>query len=90
MTKEDIIKKVWKELNTTNKQARQAVETVFSILKNVLAKGESIELRGFGNFKLREKSERIGRNPRSGEEAKIKARRVVTFKPSRSFRDNVN
>jgi len=89
MTKEDIIKKVWNELETTNKRARETVEMVFSTVKNVLAKGEYVELRGFGKFSLREKSSRIGRNPRSGKEAKITARRVVTFKPSKIFRNEV-
>ena len=90
MTKENIIKNVWRELNTTNKQARETVEMVFTMMKNVLAKGEDVELRGFGKFTLREKSARTGRNPRSGEEAKITARRVVTFKPSKIFRKEVN
>ena len=90
MTKEDIIKKVWQELNTTNRLARETVEMVFSTVKNVLAKGEQVDLRGFGKFVLREKSPRIGRNPRSGEEAKIAGRRVVTFKASKVFRNDVN
>lgn len=90
MTKEDIIKKVWTELDITNKRARESVEIVFSTLKNVLAKGEQVELRGFGKFSIREKSPRVGRNPRTGAEAKITARKVVTFKPSKNFRSDVN
>ncbi|MCL6582098.1 MAG: integration host factor subunit alpha [bacterium] len=90
MTKEDIIKNVWAELNISNKQARDAVEAVFNTLKNVLAKGDQVEIRGFGKFIIREKNTRIGRNPRTGEEAKITARRVVTFKPSKIFRNTVN
>jgi len=90
MTKQDIIKNVWRELNTTNKQAAETVERVFGTMKNVLAKGEHLELRGFGKFTLRKKSSRTGRNPRSGEKAKIRARRVVTFTPSKIFRNDVN
>jgi len=90
MTKEDIIKNVWAELNISNKQARDAVEAVFNTLKNVLAKGDQVEIRGFGKFIIREKNTRIGRNPRTGEEAEITARRVVTFKPSKIFRNTVN
>ena len=90
MTKEDIIKNVWHEINTTNKKARETVEMVFTTMKNVLSKGEPVELRGFGKFSLREKSARTGRNPRSGDEAQITARRVVTFKPSKVFRNEVN
>ena len=86
MTKEDLIKNVWKELDITNKEAREIVESVFETMKNVLAKGEQIEVRGFGKFSIREKNKRIGRNPRTGEEAEISARRVVTFKPSKIFR----
>ena len=62
------------------------MEIVFNTVKNILAKGEQVELRGFGKFTVREKNQRIGRNPRTGEEAEISARRVVTFKPSKLFR----
>lgn len=87
MTKEDLIKNVWKELDVTNKEARQIVENVFDTMRNVLAKGEEIEIRGFGKFSLRNKNKRIGRNPRTGEEAEISARRVVTFRPSKIFKN---
>jgi integration host factor subunit alpha len=90
MTKEDIIKNVWTELNISNKQARDVVETVFNTLKDVLAKGDQVEIRGFGKFVIREKNARVGRNPRTGEEARITARKVVTFKPSKIFRNIVN
>ena len=90
MTKEDIIKNVWTELNISNKQAKDAVEIVFHTLKDVLAKGDQVEIRGFGKFVIREKNSRIGRNPRTGEEAQISARKVVTFKPSKIFRNIVN
>lgn len=87
MTKEDLIKNVWKELDITNKEARQIVENVFDTMKSVLAKGEEVEIRGFGKFSLRNKNKRIGRNPRTGEEAEISARRVVTFRPSKIFKN---
>jgi integration host factor subunit alpha len=90
MTKEDIIKNVWTELNISNKQAKDVVEIVFNTLKDVLAKGDQVEIRGFGKFVIREKNTRIGRNPRTGEEAQITARKVVTFKPSKIFRNIVN
>ena len=90
MTKEDIIKNVWTELNITNKQARDVVETVFNTLKDILAKGDQVEIRGFGKFVIKEKNTRVGRNPRTGEEAQITARKVVTFKPSKIFRNTVN
>lgn len=90
MTKEDIIKNVWTELNISNKQAKDIVEIVFNTLKDVLAKGDQVEIRGFGKFVIREKNTRIGRNPRTGEEAQISARKIVTFKPSKIFRNIVN
>ncbi len=89
MTKEDLIKNVWNELDVTNKEARQIVENVFDTMKNVLAKGEEIEIRGFGKFSLRNKNQRMGRNPRTGEEAEISARRVVTFRPSKIFKNSL-
>lgn len=87
MTKEDLIKNVWQELDITNKEARIIVESVFETIKNVLAKGEQLEIRGFGKFSIREKNKRIGRNPRTGEEAEISERKVVTFRPSRIFKN---
>jgi len=90
MTKEDIIKNVWTELNISNKQAKDIVEIVFNTLKDVLAKGDQVEIRGFGKFVIREKNTRVGRNPRTGEEAQITARKIVTFKPSKIFRNIVN
>ncbi|MGA1875307.1 MAG: integration host factor subunit alpha [bacterium] len=90
MTKEDIVKKVWTEGNFTNRQAREIVETVLSTIKHVLARGEEVELRGFGKFVVRQKNTRVGRNPRTGQEAEISARRVVTFKPSKILRDQIH
>jgi len=91
MTKEEISRAIWNELpNHTLKKARQAYDTTFNLIRDRLSKGENIELRGLGSFKIREKNERMGRNPRSGKEAVIKPRRVVTFKPSKMLRDQVN
>jgi len=91
MTKEEISRAIWNELpNHTLKKARQAYDATFNIIKNQLSKGEDIELRGFGSFKIREKNQRMGRNPRSGEEAVIKPRRVVMFKPSKIFKGRVS
>jgi len=91
MTKEEIIKAIWNELpNHTLKKSRQAYDTTFNLIRDRLSKGEDIELRGLGGFKIREKNERMGRNPKSGKEAVIKPRKVVTFKPSKIFKDRVN
>ncbi|MGA1826568.1 MAG: integration host factor subunit alpha [bacterium] len=90
MTKEDIIKSVWERLVNRNfNESKEIYEEIFSIIKNTLSKGEDIQIRGFGAFKVREKSTKIGRNPKTGEEAVIKERRVVTFRPSKEFKQKV-
>jgi len=91
MTKEEISRAIWNELpNHTLKKARQAYDTTFNLIRDRLSKGEDIELRGLGSFKIREKNKRMGRNPKSGVEAVIKPRKVVTFKPSKIFKDRVD
>jgi len=91
MTKEEISRAIWNELpNHTLKKARQAYDTTFNLIRDRLSKGEDIELRGLGSFKIREKNERMGRNPKTGVKAVIKPRKVVTFKPSKILKDRVN
>lgn len=91
MTKEEIIKAIWNELpNLTVNEARRIYETTVNIIKDRLSKGEHVELRGFGNFIIRDKNPRVGRNPRTGQEAEITKRKVVTFRPSKIFRETVN
>ena len=90
MTKEDIIKAVWNELpSLTVNEARKVYETSVDLIKDRLSKGEDVELRRFGTFKVREKNKRIGRNPKNGKEAEINERRVVTFKASKILKDIV-
>jgi len=90
MTKEEIIKAVWEQSpDLTLQKAKQAYENTMNLIREELARGESIEIRGFGKFIVREKNQRIGRNPRNGQEAVIKERRVVTFRPSRIFREQI-
>jgi len=90
MSKQSIINEVAKELNTTTKEAKPIVDAVFEQLKISLEKGINVEISGFGKFLIRLKNKRIGRNPMTGEEAEITSRKVVTFKPSKLFRDAVN
>ncbi len=90
MTKEEIIKTIWEAMpNLTVNEARKLYETTINLIKDHLSKGEDVELREFGSFKIREKNPRIGRNPRTGEETAISKRKVVTFKPSRYLRDQI-
>ena len=87
MTKEEIISRVSNSTDkVTNKKARETVELTFKIIKDALARGENVELRTFGNFRVRHKKPRVGRNPRTGEEARITERNVVTFRASKIFK----
>lgn len=90
MTKEEIIKAIWNQFpDLTLQQSKQIYEQTINLIKNSLAQGQSVEIRRFGKFNVREKNPRIGRNPKNGQEAMIRERRVVTFKPSRIFREEV-
>jgi integration host factor subunit alpha len=90
MTKADIIEALHQKIGYSKKEAADLVEMIFDTIKETLARGEKIKISGFGNFVVRDKKERVGRNPQTGEAIKISARRVLTFKPSQVLRENVN
>ncbi|MBI3814612.1 MAG: integration host factor subunit alpha [Nitrospinae bacterium] len=90
MTKLDIINKVIEEMGLQKPKAEEAVELVIDKIKQTLSNGEPVILRRFGSFSVRDKNPRIGRNPKTGEEAEITARRVVRFKSGKHFRDAAN
>jgi len=90
MTKADIVEKVYGKIGFSKKEASELVESVFETLKGVLHNNEKVKISGFGNFVVRGKNERIGRNPQTGEQIKISARRVVTFRPSQVLKAMVN
>lgn len=90
MTKADIVEKVYSKIGFSKKEASELVEMVFSTLKDVLHKGDKVKISGFGNFVVREKNERVGRNPQTGEQIKISARRVLTFRPSQVLKAMLN
>jgi integration host factor subunit alpha len=90
VTKADIVEKVYETIGFSKKEASELVELVFVELKNTLQKGEKVKISGFGNFVVRGKSERIGRNPQTGEQIKISARRVLTFRPSQVLKAMLN
>jgi integration host factor subunit alpha len=91
MTKADIIENVYERVGGfSKKEAAQIVEAVFDIIKVTLEQGEKIKLSGFGNFVVRDKKSRIGRNPQTGDEITISARRVLTFKPSQVLKNALN
>jgi integration host factor subunit alpha len=91
MTKADIIETVYEKVGGfSKKEAAEIVETVFDTIKETLEKGEKIKISGFGNFVVRDKNARVGRNPQTGEEITISARRVLTFKPSQVLKNALN
>lgn len=90
ITKAEIVDALHERVGFSKKEAAEFVEMVFDTLKETLAKGEKIKLSGFGNFVVRDKRERRGRNPQTGDSIQIEARRVLTFKPSQVLRSEVN
>jgi integration host factor subunit alpha len=90
MTKADIIEAVYEQIGFSKKEAAEVVELVFETMKDTLADGEKIKISGFGNFMVRPKRARTGRNPQTGEQITISARRVLTFKPSQVLKDSLN
>lgn len=90
MTKADIVTAVAAVNGYPKSDAADLVEMVFSVVKGTLEQGESIKISGFGNFIVRNKTDRRGRNPQTREEMTISARRVLTFKPSAVLKANLN
>lgn len=87
MTKADLVNTIYEKVGFSKKESARVVELVFDTIKDTLEKGEKIKISGFGNFVVREKRSRVGRNPQTNEEITISARRVLTFKPSQVLRN---
>lgn len=90
LTKADIVERVYSKIGFSKKEASELVELVFGTLKNSLNDGEKVKISGFGNFEVRQKDSRIGRNPQTGDQITIEARRVLSFKPSQVLKDMIN
>ena len=91
MTKVDIIEAVYERVGAFSKaDSAEMVETVLLTMKEALQRGEKIKISGFGNFVVREKKARIGRNPQTGESIEITPRRVLTFNASPVFKESLN
>jgi integration host factor subunit alpha len=91
ITKADIIEAVYTNLSGfTKSETTEVVDAVFGVVKSKLEAGETIKVSGFGKWEVREKNARIGRNPKTGEQITIAARRVVSFKPSQILRAGLN
>jgi integration host factor alpha subunit len=87
MTKADIVNLVFEKVGLPKNETQEIVEAVFQTIKQTLIVGESIKITGFGMFRVRKKSARIGRNPKTKEEVEITPRRVVTFKASEHLKE---
>ncbi len=89
-TKADLIEEVLTLGNLTRKDSEVIVETIFEAVIGALKRGDKIEIRGFGSFRIRQRKPRIGRNPKTGAKVEVPAKRVPYFKPSKELRDMVN
>ncbi len=90
MTKADIVEAIYEKIGFSKKESAEIVEMVFDTMKQTLETGEKIKISGFGNFVVRSKKPRVGRNPQTGEEIEISARKVLTFRPSQVLKAALN
>ncbi|KUJ71793.1 integration host factor subunit alpha [Thiomicrospira sp. WB1] len=90
LTKADIAQTLSDTFGFNKRESKELVEEFYQEMSDVLEQGEQIKLSGFGNFELKDKNARPGRNPRTGEDVPISARRVVTFKPGQKLRAQVD
>ncbi|NBB93512.1 MAG: integration host factor subunit alpha, partial [Gammaproteobacteria bacterium] len=89
LTKADLASALFDEVGLNKREAKEFVDAWFETIRQALESGDHVKLSGFGNFQLRDKNQRPGRNPKTGEEIPISARRVVTFKPGQKLRARV-
>ena len=89
LTKADMAERLYDELGLNKREAKELVEMFFEEVRGALESGNQVKLSGFGNFDLRQKNQRPGRNPKTGEEIPISARRVVTFRPGQKLKSRV-
>jgi integration host factor subunit alpha len=89
LTKAGMAERLCDELNLNQREAKQMVEVFFEKISECMINNEQVKLSGFGNFDLRDKCQRPGRNPKTGEAVPVSARRVVTFRPGQKLKDRV-
>ncbi len=89
LTKADLAAMLFDELGLNKRESKELIESFFEEIKMSLERGEAVKISGFGNFNLRRKTERPGRNPKTGEVVNISARTVVTFKSGQKFRERI-
>ena len=89
LTKAEMAERLFDEVGLNKREAKEFVDAFFEVIREALEQGEQVKLSGFGNFDLRQKNQRPGRNPKTGEEIPITARRVVTFRPGQKLKARV-
>ncbi|MBV1865599.1 MAG: integration host factor subunit alpha [Rhodobacteraceae bacterium] len=89
LTRMDLSESVFREVGLSRNESADLVETVLNHISDALVSGENVKISSFGTFSIRDKAERIGRNPKTGQEVPIKPRRVLTFRPSHLMKDRV-
>lgn len=89
LTKAEMAERLFQDVGLNKREAKEFVDALFESLRGALERGQQVKLSGFGNFELRQKNQRPGRNPKTGEEIPISARRVVTFRPGQKLRARV-
>jgi len=90
LTKAEMAERLFDEMGLNKREAKELVEQFFEEIRQSLESNEQVKLSGFGNFDLRDKRQRPGRNPKTGEEIPIQARRVVTFRPGQKLKSRVD
>jgi integration host factor subunit alpha len=89
LTKAEMAERLFDEVGLNKREAKEFVDAYFDVLRDALEQGRQVKLSGFGNFDLRRKNQRPGRNPKTGEEIPISARTVVTFRPGQKLKERV-
>lgn len=89
LTRMDLSEAVFREVGLSRNESADLVESVLDHISDALVSGENVKVSSFGTFSIRDKSERVGRNPKTGEEVPIKPRRVLTFRPSQLMKERV-
>lgn len=89
LTRMDLTEAVFREVGLSRNDSAQLVESVLGHISDALVRGEAVKISSFGTFNVRDKAERIGRNPKTGEEVPIHPRRVLTFRPSHLMKERV-
>ncbi len=89
ITRADLVDQVASQANLTRIQADECIRTVLDAIVDSLHRGEKVELRGFGSFRIRERGSRLGRNPKTGESVKVPAKRIPYFKPGKELKESL-